>query len=60
MGRETEKERKKNRGKLMRLGMVVHVPNLGTGNLKAGELSAHGQPGLCRNFQARLSYISQL
>lgn len=36
--------------KSMRLGMVVHVPNLSTGDLKVGELLAHGQPELCRNF----------
>ena len=54
--KEGRKERE-NMRKSMRLGMVMHVPNLSTGDFKVGELLAHGQPGLCRNFQTSLGYL---
>lgn len=40
--RQEGRKERENMRKSMRLGMVVHVPNLSTGDLKVGELLAHG------------------
>lgn len=53
-----KKGRKKRERKYEEINEVGYGgSNLSTGDLKVGELLAHGQPELCRNFQARLGYM---